>query len=99
MAGYYFYGLIYFAAVGNKSYAVGGSESTGSLAIYRYNLTSDGYPFNKQLVSLARRAIPDGLYIDGQGRIWTGEYEEVVVRSPDGKVFSVFNTEYTKNKD
>jgi gluconolactonase len=72
----------------------GGNASPGSPAIYRYNISSDGFPHNKQLVSFARRGIPDGLHIDDVGRIWTGEYEGVVVRSPAGKVLGLFNAEY-----
>jgi gluconolactonase len=71
-----------------------GQLSSGSPAIYQYELTSDGYPTNKKLIGFARTGIADGLHIDDQGRIWTGESEGIVVRSPNGRVLGVFNAEY-----
>lgn len=73
-----------------------GSNSAGSSAIYLYNLTAAGYLLtgSKQLVSFARRGIPDGLHIDDKWRIWTGEYVGTVVRSLEGKGLEIFNAEY-----
>jgi gluconolactonase len=63
----------------------GGFNSSGSPAISRYNLTRNGILINKRLISFARRDIADGIHIDDQGRIWTGENEGIVVRSGDEK--------------
>lgn len=71
-----------------------GSTGWGSPSLYQYELTSDGYPINKRLVSFARRGVSDGIHIDDAGRIWTGEYEGIVVRSPNGRVLGIFNAEY-----
>jgi gluconolactonase len=70
----------------------GGAQSSGSSAIYRFELDEDCMPFNKKLIALVR-SYADGLRIDDHGRIWTGEYDGVVVRSPRGKVLGVFNAD------
>ncbi|TID15374.1 calcium-dependent phosphotriesterase [Venturia nashicola] len=70
------------------------NRNWGSPSIYQYDLTSDGYPTNKKLLSFARRGLSDGIHIDDAGRIWTAEYEGVVVRSPNGRVLGIFNSEY-----
>lgn len=64
---------------------------TSSPAIYRYDLSAEGTVSNKVLLGFAREGVPDGLKIDDHGRIWTAEYEGIVVRSPAGRVLGVFN--------
>ena len=63
-----------------------------SSVVYRYTLDEDCFPINKRLVA-AVRSYADGLHVDDYGRIWTGEYEGITVRSPQGKVLGVFNAE------
>ncbi|BCS28047.1 SMP-30/gluconolactonase/LRE family protein [Aspergillus puulaauensis] len=73
---------------------VGGGAAynmTSSPAIYRYDLSAEGTVSNKVLLGFAREGVPDGLKIDDHGRIWTAEYEGIVVRSPAGRVLGVFN--------
>ncbi|RDI77059.1 hypothetical protein Vi05172_g12962 [Venturia inaequalis] len=70
------------------------SNGWGSPSIYQYELSPDGYPKNKRLVGFTRRGASDGIHIDDAGRIWTAEYEGVVVRSPNGRVLGIFNAEY-----
>jgi gluconolactonase len=41
----------------------------------------------------ARSGVLDGIHIDDAGRIWTAEYEGVVVRSARGKVLGLFNSQ------
>lgn len=65
-----------------------GSESS---AIYVFDLGGDGFPRNKRLFGLAERGIPDGLHIDDNGRVWTGEADGIVVRSEEGKVLGMVN--------
>ena len=60
--------------------------------IYRYTLDEECFPVNKRLVATVR-SYADGLRIDDYGRIWTGEWEGMTVRRPDGKVLGVFNGE------
>lgn len=73
----------------------GGFNSTGSPAIYAYPLTSDGWlQGTRRMVGIARRGVADGIHIDDQGRIWTGESEGVVVRSKEGKVLGVFSAKF-----
>ena len=63
-----------------------------SNVIYRYTLDEDCFPVNKRLIATVR-SYADGLHIDDYGRIWTGEWEGITVRRPDGKVLGVFNSE------
>ena len=57
--------------------------------IYRYTLDGDCFPVNKRLIATVR-SYADGLPIDDYGRIWTGEWEGITVRRPDGKVVGRF---------
>ena len=77
----------------------GSSSSSGvadypfsSAVIYRFQLDEECFPVEKRLVGTVR-SYADGLHIDDYGRIWTGEYDGIVVRSPTGKVLGVFNAE------
>ena len=71
----------------------GGDGNTfNSSVVYRYTLDEDCLPVNKRLVATVR-SYADGLHIDNYGRIWTGEWEGITVRSPSGKVLGVFNAE------
>lgn len=63
-----------------------------SNVIYRYTLDEECFPVNKRLLATVR-SYADGLHIDDYGRIWTGEWEGITVRRPDGKVLGVFNAE------
>lgn len=63
-----------------------------SSVIYRYTLDEDCLPVSKRPVALVR-SYADGLQIDDYGRIWTGEWEGITVRSAAGKVLGVFNAE------
>ena len=72
----------------------GGSKSIGSTAIYRYDLDSDCMPRNRILFGFPRSGSADGTKVDDQGRVWTAEFEGVVVRNKEGKVIGVFNKEY-----
>jgi gluconolactonase len=71
----------------------GGAVGTGSPAIFVYDLDDDAFPVNKRMLGISRSGIPDGIHIDDADRIWTGEYEGVVVRNPRGKVLGLFNSE------
>jgi gluconolactonase len=42
---------------------------------------------------VSRTGIPDGIKVDDQGRVWTGEEEGIVVRDLSGKVLGLFNAE------
>ncbi|KAL4937496.1 hypothetical protein BDV06DRAFT_226906 [Aspergillus oleicola] len=70
----------------------GGANSSGSGAIYRYDLDRFCSPVNKQMVAIVR-SYADGMHIDDYGRIWTAEYDGVIVRDSRGKVLGVFNAE------
>jgi gluconolactonase len=69
----------------------------GSNAIYVFDLVEDenGFPWpvNKRLFGLSRTGIADGIKVDDQGRVWTGEGEGIVVRDLGGKVLGLFNAE------
>ena len=57
-----------------------------------FDLDDDAFPINKRMLGISRTGISDGIHIDDAGRIWTGEYEGVVVRNPQGKVLGLFNS-------
>ncbi|KAK3075558.1 hypothetical protein LTR53_000996 [Teratosphaeriaceae sp. CCFEE 6253] len=62
--------------------------------IYQYDLGgADGCtPLNKRLFAFARQGFANGIKVDDAGRVWTAEYEGVVVRDGgSGKVLGVFN--------
>jgi gluconolactonase len=62
--------------------------------IYQYDLGGpDGCtPQNKRLFAFARQGFANGIKVDDKGRVWTAEYEGVVVRTgTTGKVLGVFN--------
>jgi gluconolactonase len=76
----------------------GGAGGIGSPAIYAFDLDEEMFPVNKRLVGITRTGVSDGIHIDDYGRIWTAEYEGVVVRSALGKVLGVFNSQaYSTN--
>lgn len=68
---------------------------TSSPAIYRYDLSpvGDGFVSNKVLFGITREGVSDGIKVDDKGRVWTAEYEGIVVRNPSGKVIGLFNKE------
>lgn len=74
-------------------FGTGYNVSSGSPGIYQFDLGGpDGCtPSNKRLLGYARQGFANGIKIDDRGRIWTAEYEGVVVRSPTGKVLGLFN--------
>jgi gluconolactonase len=69
----------------------------GSNAIYVFDLVEDEngvpWPVNKRLFGISRTGIPDGIKVDDQGRVWTGEGEGIVVRDSSGRVLGLFNAE------
>lgn len=70
----------------------GTGDIFASSVIYRFTLDEDCFPVNKRLIGTVR-SYADGLHIDDYGRVWTGEWDSIVVRSPTGKVLGVFNAE------
>jgi len=62
--------------------------------IYKYDLDEEMMPVNRRVFGLVREGIADGLHVDDDGNVWTGESEGVVVRNPKGKVIGVFNAAY-----
>jgi len=77
-------------AVFGEPYTASSSSSPG---IYAFDLGGeDGCtPTNKRLLGIARQGFANGIKVDDQGRIWTAEYEGVVVRDANGKVLGLFN--------
>ncbi|KAK5121026.1 hypothetical protein LTR85_005810 [Meristemomyces frigidus] len=71
------------------------NHTTPSFAgIYQYDLAGvDGCtPLNKRLIAFARQGFANGIKVDDKGRVWTAEYEGVVVRDGmTGKVLGLFN--------
>jgi gluconolactonase len=36
--------------------------------------------------------VPDGIYIDDEGRVWTGESDGIVVRNNEGRILGPLNS-------
>lgn len=81
--------LVYGAGIVQTSSGQGVFEGTSSSAIYSFELDINGYPSNRRLFGIAERGIADGLHLDDAGRVWTGEQDGIVVRSPSGKVLGM----------
>jgi gluconolactonase len=80
---------------GDQHAAVWGIPAqVGAPAIYKYDLDSDMFPVNKRIFGVSRMQAPDGIRVDDQGRVWTGEGEGIVVRNADGKVIGFFNAQF-----
>lgn len=89
------YSRMYVSDSGATTLIGGGVSNNGtSVAIYRYDLDEAMFPVNKRVFGIARQGLADGLHVDDYGRVWTGEYEGIVVRNEDGRVLGVFNQEY-----
>ncbi|KAF7928654.1 uncharacterized protein EAE98_005710 [Botrytis deweyae] len=66
----------------------------GIPGVYKYDFDADMLPVNRRVFSVARMQAPDGIRVDDKGRVWTGEGEGVMVRSPEGKLLGVFNAQF-----
>ena len=62
--------------------------------IYAYDLDQNMFPVNRRVFGMARQGIADGIHCDDAGRVYTGEYEGVVVRNSAGKTIGVFNSQF-----
>jgi gluconolactonase len=62
-----------------------GADRGGSTAVFRFELDVDCNPTNKQLFAMPRSGFADGMHIDNVGRVWTAEFNGIVVRNPQGK--------------
>lgn len=69
-----------------------GANITASSAIYEFDLDENGVPSNRRLFGIAERGIADGLHVDDEGRVWTGEADGVVVRNSDGRLIGMVNS-------
>lgn len=76
-----------------------GNQSSGSSAIYRYDLGPDCWPTNKRMITAVPSGGADGIKVDDAGRIWTAEGMGIVVRNEAGKVLGVFTNEYFLGTD
>jgi gluconolactonase len=85
--------LLYVTDVSATRVAGPGASRSASVAIYRFTLDSDCNPTNKVMFALPRSGLADGIHVDDFGRVWTAEYNGVVVRGRDGRELGVFNAE------
>ncbi|KAH8651181.1 hypothetical protein BX600DRAFT_516770 [Xylariales sp. PMI_506] len=90
---------LYVTDVSMLSLSGPGSNSSGSPAIYKFDLDADCNPVNKRLFALPRSGFADGIKVDAYGRVWTAEFEGIVVRDPRGKELGVFNAEQLVDTD
>ncbi|OQU93959.1 SMP-30/Gluconolaconase/LRE-like domain-containing protein [Cladophialophora immunda] len=83
--------LVYGAGVVQTSSGAEVFTGSQSSAIYSFDIDEDGNPSNRRLFGIPERGIADGLHLDDEGRVWTGEQDGIVVRSPTGKVLGMVN--------
>lgn len=69
-----------------------GANITASSAIYEFELDEHGFPSNRRLFGITERGIADGLHVDDEERVWTGESDGIVVRDSDGRVIGMVNS-------
>ena len=62
--------------------------------IYSYDLDANMLPVNRRTFGMARQGIADGMHVDDAGRVYTGEWEGIVVRNAAGKTIGVFNSQF-----
>lgn len=85
---------MFFSIPGPAPPAGGAVASWLAPYILKYDIDDEGHPVNKRIFGYVRRLIGDGIHCDDAGRVWTGEGEGIVVRSPSGKVLGIFNHSY-----
>lgn len=68
-------------------------NSTASLNIYVFDLDQYGTPMNKRVFATSTSSLlpPDGIKIDDEGRVWTGEGGGIFVRSKRGNILGFIN--------
>ena len=89
---------LYVTDVSATRVAGPGASRSASVAIYRFTLDEDCNPINKVMFAMPRSGLADGIHIDNFGRVWTAEYNGVVVRAPDGRELGVFNAEWLNDQ-
>ena len=77
----------------------GPGNTTGSAAVFVWDLDERIMPVNKRMFSLARTGVPDGIKVDSKGRIWTAETEGIVCRDANGRVLGLINAKVLDQTD
>ena len=90
---------MYVTDVSATALAGPGDGHSGFTAICRFGLDADCDPINKQLFAWVRSGIADGIHIDDYERVWTAEYNGIVVRNSRGKELGVSNSEQLLDVD
>jgi gluconolactonase len=68
-------------------------NTTASTNIYVFDLDNYGTPMNKRVFATSTHPlnVPDGIKVDDEGRVWTGEGGGVFVRSKYGRILGFIN--------
>ncbi|KAI1618830.1 hypothetical protein EDD36DRAFT_43572 [Exophiala viscosa] len=69
----------------------GPGNTTGSAAVFVWDLDDTVTPVSKRMFSLARTGIPDGIKVDRSGRVWTAETEGIMCRDATGRLLGFIN--------
>ncbi|KAJ9644175.1 hypothetical protein H2204_001526 [Knufia peltigerae] len=77
----------------------GPGNTTGSAAVFVWDLDETITPVNKRLFSMARTGVPDGIKVDAKGRVWTAETEGIVCRDANGRVLGLINAKTLDKTD
>lgn len=70
-----------------------GPANGGGQYIWRFQLGADMFPTEQTLFAFVRSGIADGIHVDDAGRVWTAEFDGIVVRNAQGKELGVFNAQ------
>jgi gluconolactonase len=65
------------------------SPDTGVHIVYAYDLNADVLPISRRVFSVSSYGIPDGIKIDKNNRVWTGEGDGLNVRDRHGTLLGV----------
>jgi gluconolactonase len=89
---------LYVTDVSATRVAGAGALNSASVAIYRFTLDEACNPTNKVMFAMPRSGLADGIHVDDFGRVWTAEYNGIVVRGKDGRELGVFNSEWLNDQ-
>jgi gluconolactonase len=74
--------------------SVGAAASNfSSPSLWVFDLDDEANIANQQYIGLSRVGGIDGMHLDDEGRVWTGEGEGIVVRNEGGAVLGLINSE------
>lgn len=68
-----------------------GPANGGGQYIWRFKVGADMRPTEQTLFAFVRSSVADGIHVDDAGRVWTAEFDGIIVRNAQGKKLGVIN--------